>query len=98
MSKVAGKSVVDFHYDDLSQGDRRLIRIRLTQTLEYIRLRGFVFFEPETEQIFYERSTGRMSLVGLSRAHRELFPPEQGTPITEGSIDVLAFGMGWSLS
>lgn len=33
MSKVAAKSVVDI-YDDLSQGDRRLIRTKLTQTLE----------------------------------------------------------------
>ncbi|KAL1984373.1 hypothetical protein VTN96DRAFT_9234 [Rasamsonia emersonii] len=38
------------------------------------------------------------SLVGLSRASKEMLPPEEGDPITENSIDVLAFGMGWTVS
>ncbi|PWY82030.1 hypothetical protein BO70DRAFT_405070 [Aspergillus heteromorphus CBS 117.55] len=95
MSLVRGTSVVEI--EDLRFRDqvRAAIREKLTETLEYIRLKGWTFFEPETEQIFYDSSTKKICLVGFSRAGKEDYDPKEEEPFTKNSMDVLAFGLGW---
>ncbi|ODM23375.1 hypothetical protein SI65_00964 [Aspergillus cristatus] len=59
MSRARGQSVVDI-FDDLDQQDYTTIHTQLTAALEHMRLNGYVFIEPPTEHIFYEKSTSRM--------------------------------------
>ncbi|GES66282.1 hypothetical protein BO70DRAFT_405070 [Aspergillus terreus] len=95
MSKVPGRSVVD-QLRSLTPADRATIRTQLARTLEQIRLKGFTFSEEETEQIFYDARNRAMYLTGFSRIGRELGPPRDEYRITEDSVNVTAFGMGWA--
>ncbi|KAL2850428.1 hypothetical protein BJX68DRAFT_266638 [Aspergillus pseudodeflectus] len=90
MSRVAGQRIVEF-LPDLIDDEKRTIRADLIQILEYMRLKNWNFAEPQPDQIFYDRATGKTSLVGLSRSGRNSEEPDPRTPITADSIDVTAF-------
>ncbi|KAL5341114.1 hypothetical protein BJX70DRAFT_396168 [Aspergillus crustosus] len=101
MSKVPGKDVVELG-NELTDDERRIIGAQLLETLEYVgilfhvalhvymRLRNWNFAFPQTQSIFYDRQTKKMSLVGLSQTGPD-DPPEDGPPLTRDSIDVRAF-------
>ncbi|KAI9038697.1 uncharacterized protein KD926_010537 [Aspergillus affinis] len=93
MSKIPGECVLDI-LPSLALDDRNLILAKLVELLEYIRLRGWIFFEQETEQVYYDEQTKKVYLIGFCRAVRESFPPERGKVITSDSIDVGGFGLG----
>ncbi|PYI05133.1 hypothetical protein BO78DRAFT_419991 [Aspergillus sclerotiicarbonarius CBS 121057] len=95
MSLARGTSVVEIPTLRDQDHVRAAIREKLTETLEYVRLRGWTFYQPETEQIFYDSSTRSICLVGFSRAGKETLDPSREPPITQTSIDVVAFGLGW---
>ncbi|KAH8432272.1 uncharacterized protein LDX57_009911 [Aspergillus melleus] len=93
MSNIPGKCVLDI-LPSLTPDDRSLILAKLSDLLEYIRLRGWIFFEQETEQVYYDEQTKKVYLIGFCRAVGEDFPPEEGQVITPDSIDVGGFGLG----
>ncbi|KAJ9314126.1 hypothetical protein DTO271D3_5603 [Paecilomyces variotii] len=89
MSKVPGKAVTS--YKKFTESEIIAMQHQLTATLEHMRVRGWRYSSPNQDDLFFDRSTMHLSLVGLSGIGPT--QPRPNMTITPTSFDVTSFGL-----
>ncbi|RAH46278.1 uncharacterized protein BO95DRAFT_431533 [Aspergillus brunneoviolaceus CBS 621.78] len=98
MGLADGTSLVDL--SDLSYSDKVIIQEEMIKALEYMRLRGWGWYMPETEQIFYDHTRRSVSIVVLSRAvidDDDCSAPPPEDRITRDHPEFISFGINWRM-